>query len=99
MTEIAMDPEVMKKHAETHDLVAEEAKKALALSPASIDGGLGADSVATIVSRLINHVDAVFRVHGTLSEIVTSIANDSTKTEEEISASITALANEVEDDE
>lgn len=98
MTEIAMDPEVMKKHAEAHDLVKAEAEKALNKSPRSVDAGLGSDSVSIILTKLIDHVDAVYRVHGTLGSLTRSIANDTTKTEESISASIKSLADEVEDD-
>src|SRR4051794_5939349 len=73
MTDISMDPAVMKLHAEMHDEVRDEAKTALGGTPNSIDGGLGANSVAMIVSKLVTHVDAVYRVHGTLGEIVRSI--------------------------
>ena len=98
MTQISMDPQVMTKHAEAHELVAEEAKKALNKTPRSIDAGLGSDAVATIVAKLVDPVDAVYRVHGTLGALVRGIANDATKTEEDVSASISRLADEVEDD-
>lgn len=98
MTDIAMDPEVMKKHAEAHDLVVEEARTALNKTPRSVDAGLGSNSVATIITKVVKHVDAVYRVHGTLAELTRGIATDSTKTEEAMSTSIERLAQEVDDD-
>ncbi|MFG6402283.1 MULTISPECIES: hypothetical protein [unclassified Microbacterium] len=95
MTKIAMDPEVMAVHASTHEEVVTYLEGQLNAIPASVDGGLASDSIAAILTRVGDGVDALYRVHGTLGEIVRSIADDAATLEEDIVEQLGPVAAEV----
>lgn len=97
MTDIAMDPEAMDAHAEAHQEIGESVIGALDAIPAEVDGGLAADTVVAIMTRIGDGLDALYRVNGTLGEIVTAIKDDATTTEEEAVAQLAPIAAEVEE--
>lgn len=97
MTRIAMDPEVMAVHASMHAEVVTIVEGKLAGIPSSVDGGLAADAVAAIMQRVGDGVDALYRINGTLGEIVDAIAGDAAANEEDVIAQLSPVAAEVED--
>lgn len=96
MNRIAMDPEIMKVHAETHAEVGEIVAEKLNAIPAAVDGGLASDTVAAIMQRIGGGVDALYRINGTLGEIVTAITADAATTEEAAIAELSPIVAEVE---
>ena len=58
-----MDREVMARHVEVHEEVSEIVKGKLDGIPSAVDGGLASDSIAAILQRVGNGVDALYRIN------------------------------------
>ena len=97
MSRIAMDREVMARHAEVHEEVSEIVKGKLDGIPSAVDGGLASDSIAAILQRVGNGVDALYRINRTLGEIVKAISDDSVRTEEDALERLAPVARELEE--
>lgn len=95
MTQISMDPEVMAAHATMHEDVVTLIADKLNAIPSAVDGGIASDTVAAIMLRIGTSVDALYRIHGTLGEIVRAIADDASTYEEDVLEQLTPIAAEV----
>jgi hypothetical protein len=92
-----MDPEVMALHASMHEEVVEAIEGELAAIPTAVDGGLAADAVAAIMLRVGDGVEALYRINGTLGEVVRAIAEDASTNEQDVIDQLSPVATIVED--
>ncbi|WP_157521012.1 hypothetical protein [Microbacterium sp. Leaf159] len=97
MTRISMDPEVMAVHASMHDEAVAFMRGKLAAIPGSVDGGLASDAVAAIMMRVGEGVDALYRINGTLGEVVRVVADDAATNEQDVIDQLSPVATAVED--
>ncbi|PJI53852.1 hypothetical protein CTI14_22650 [Methylobacterium radiotolerans] len=65
--------------------------------PDGVDGGLASDTVAAIMQRVGEGVDALYRINGTLGEIVRAIADDAETNEQDVIDQLDPVAAIVED--
>ena len=84
-------------HVRMHDEVGRVLTSKLNAIPAAVDGGLASDTVIAILKRVGDAVDALYRINGTLGEIVEAISKDHQATEENAVEMLTPVAKEVED--
>jgi hypothetical protein len=97
MTKISMDPEAMAAHASVHTELSTIIEGKLNAIPAAVDGGLAADTITAIMQQIGNGVDALYRINGTMGEIVEAIADDSITTEEAATERLAAVAKELDE--
>ncbi len=97
MSRIAMDPEVMAVHADMHEEAVELIETKLSGIPTAVDGGLASYTVAAIMQRVGEGIDALYRINGTLGEIVRAIADDAETNEQDVIDQLDPVAAIVED--
>ncbi|WP_430868830.1 hypothetical protein [Demequina aurantiaca] len=97
MSLIAMDPEAMAHHVRLHQEATDAIGEKLLEIPAAVDGGLASDSIAAIMMRVGVGVDALYRINGTLGEVVASVASDSDIQEQDVIDQLAAVTAELED--
>lgn len=98
MTDIQLELEVIKDMADGHRAAAEDLEGVLRSMPASVDGGIASQLIASIVARIATRAGELTTASRVVGELLDEVASGVRRTDEAAAEGFQAALSALEDD-